>query len=497
VVEGSAEAEAGALGGDAAVEPYGGATPYFHMEGGGYIRWKFNMPEAGTIELKIVTRSNDARRGQHVRVNGTGLRNDAGSGEYSWYDLDPVVWKEYLIKQADLIAGGEALNVQAGENTIEIAPSWGWQEFESVTVVLNGTDLIKLNATNVTEFDIVTLITPVVLPWFHMEGGGYIRWTFTMAEAATVELRITTRSQDARRGQHVRVNGTGLRNDAGFGEYSWFDLDPEVWKAYTIKQADLVAGGEALNLAAGENTIEIAPSWGWQEFRQVEVLVNGAVAHDLNATNVTEYDVVTIQSAGGLPPPSGFNSVAMGANGSVTWNFNVPESGDYRLNIFYYTEATGPGSVEIGGSSVASFQYTGAEDELWHSVLTGKFALSAGTQAVTITGSNVNIDFVQFLRDITTGVEGEPVPQNYALYQNYPNPFNPMTTINFSLGKPSTVKLTVYNLLGQKVATLIDRPMNAGQHAVVFDARNYSTGIYFYRLEAGDFKSHKRMMLIK
>lgn len=502
VVEGTAEGEAGTLGGDAAVEPYGGATPYFHMEGGGYIRWTFNMPQAGTVELKIVTRSNDARRGQHVRVNGVGLLNSAGSGEYSWFDLNPTEWKEYVIRQADLIEGtGVALDLQAGPNSIEIAPSWGYQEFETVTVVFGGADLVTLNATNVTEFDIVTLITPVVLPWFHMEGGGYIRWTFSMAEAATAELRITTRSQDARRGEHVRVNGVGLLNDAGFGEYSWYDLDPVEWKAYTIRQADLVSGtGAALNLLAGDNTIEIAPSWGYQEFLQVEVLVNGAVVHTLTALNVTEYDVVTIQSPGGLPPPSGFNSVLMGTSGSITWTFNVPETGNYRLNVFYHTpDVSAPGSVEIGGATVATLQYTGVVgEELWHSLLTGKFALSAGAQAVTLTGSNVYIDYVQFLHDITVvSVDDEVLPESFALYQNYPNPFNPSTTINFSLGKPSKVKLTIYNVLGQKVATVIDRPMNAGQHTVVFDAKRLGSGVYFYQLDAGEFKSHKRMMLIK
>jgi hypothetical protein len=500
VIEGSAEAENGTLGGDAKVEPYGGATPYFHMEGGGLIQWKFNMPQAGTVELKIVTRSQDARRGQHVRVNGVGLRNDAGFGEYSWYDLDPVQWKEYTIRQADLVAGATALNLQAGENTIEIAPSWGYQEFQSVTVVLGGVDIAVLDATNTSDLQIVTLITPVVLPWFHMEGGGFMRWTFTMAEAATVEIRITTRSQDARRGQHVRVNGTGLRNDAGFGEYSWYDLHPTEWKAYTIRQADLIAGADALNLQAGENTIEIAQSWGYQEFLQVEVLVNGAVVHDLNATNVTEFSVVTIESPGGLPPPSGFKSVLIGTSGSITWTFNVAEAGNYRLNVFYHTpDVAQPGSVEVGGATVATFQYTGAPgEELWRSVLTGKFALSAGPQAITLTGSNVYIDFAQFLHDITvTSVDKERVPHGFSLHQNYPNPFNPTTTINFSLGKPSKVKLTVYNLLGQKVATVIDRPMNAGQHAVVFDAKSYGSGIYFYQLEAGEFKSHRRMMLIK
>jgi len=89
------------------------------------------------------------------------------------------------------------------------------------------------------------------------------------------------------------------------------------------------------------------------------------------------------------------------------------------------------------------------------------------------------------------------LPTSYSLSQNYPNPFNPTTGINFSLIKASNVKLTVYNILGEKVASLVDKYLDAGFYTVWFNASAMASGVYFYRLEAGDFKSNKKMILLK
>jgi len=88
------------------------------------------------------------------------------------------------------------------------------------------------------------------------------------------------------------------------------------------------------------------------------------------------------------------------------------------------------------------------------------------------------------------------------LQQNYPNPFNPETQIRFVLPKPSQVKLEVYNLLGQKVVTLMDKEMPAGTNTIVWDGKNergedVSSGVYFYRLEAGDLKQTKKMIIVR
>ncbi len=104
----------------------------------------------------------------------------------------------------------------------------------------------------------------------------------------------------------------------------------------------------------------------------------------------------------------------------------------------------------------------------------------------------------------TTSVGPEPdiQPGTFALYNNYPNPFNPETRIAYDLGKGSAVTLEIFNMLGQKVRTLANGRKAAGSHEVIWDGadnagQQVSSGIYFYRLEAGDFVDTKRMLLVR
>ncbi len=90
------------------------------------------------------------------------------------------------------------------------------------------------------------------------------------------------------------------------------------------------------------------------------------------------------------------------------------------------------------------------------------------------------------------------IPTTYALNQNYPNPFNPTTEISFDLRQASHVNLTIYNVLGQKVETLVDEYREAGHYDdVTWDAGSYSSGVYFYRISAGTFTDTKKMLLLK
>jgi len=89
------------------------------------------------------------------------------------------------------------------------------------------------------------------------------------------------------------------------------------------------------------------------------------------------------------------------------------------------------------------------------------------------------------------------LPSEFTLLSNYPNPFNAQTVIEYQLPVTSTVKLEVYNLLGSKVATLINGEQEAGYKSVTWDASEVSSGIYFYKLTAGDYTETRRMMLVK
>lgn len=89
------------------------------------------------------------------------------------------------------------------------------------------------------------------------------------------------------------------------------------------------------------------------------------------------------------------------------------------------------------------------------------------------------------------------VTLTYDLAQNYPNPFNPSTAIAYQLAGREDVSLEVFNVLGQKVATLVRQTQSAGKYQVNFDARNLSSGIYFYRLQAGNYVKVHKMILMK
>jgi hypothetical protein len=112
----------------------------------------------------------------------------------------------------------------------------------------------------------------------------------------------------------------------------------------------------------------------------------------------------------------------------------------------------------------------GLTDEDTHLIETGIFKLAAGEESTL------------------------SIPDNHIVAQNYPNPFNPETQIRFGLPEDSKVTIEVFNLQGQKVATLADGYYEAGYHSVTFRGANHPSGVYFYRTVAGEFHDIKRML---
>jgi hypothetical protein len=97
----------------------------------------------------------------------------------------------------------------------------------------------------------------------------------------------------------------------------------------------------------------------------------------------------------------------------------------------------------------------------------------------------------------TSADEDNDKPVAYSLEQNYPNPFNPATTIRYSVPDDGLVKLSVYNLLGEQVTSLVNEIQQAGVYQIKFDAGSLASGIYIYRLEAGSFKTSRKLLLLK
>jgi flagellar hook assembly protein FlgD len=109
---------------------------------------------------------------------------------------------------------------------------------------------------------------------------------------------------------------------------------------------------------------------------------------------------------------------------------------------------------------------------------------------------------VQVIGNTTAVKNRGDLPATFELSANYPNPFNPSTTIRYGIPQDGPVSLVIYNILGQQIRTLVDTPMMAGRYSVVWDGRNQSgttlsSGVYFYRLQAGPTALVRKMLLLK
>jgi hypothetical protein len=116
-----------------------------------------------------------------------------------------------------------------------------------------------------------------------------------------------------------------------------------------------------------------------------------------------------------------------------------------------------------------------------------------------------NLQYIDlFDRNLTTSIENNDVPGMYKLYNNYPNPFNPSTKIKFEIGYTSSsspryenVSLKVFDILGKEITTLVNEQLQPGTYEVTFDGSNLPSGVYFYKMTAGNYEVTKKLVLLK
>jgi hypothetical protein len=139
------------------------------------------------------------------------------------------------------------------------------------------------------------------------------------------------------------------------------------------------------------------------------------------------------------------------------------------------------------------------DKEYWYLTQAGALLIVNGAVSEPDTGVVQISSVVLFLGEslLNSIPEISASPKNFTLNQNYPNPFNPSTIINWQLAVGSMVELSVYNVLGEKVATVISERMNPGNHFYQFDGKNLASGVYYYQLVAGDYQEVKKMILLK
>lgn len=177
---------------------------------------------------------------------------------------------------------------------------------------------------------------------------------------------------------------------------------------------------------------------------------------------------------------------------SLTWN-TLYEENNMAFNILRKTRIENGFSIITGSTEgktphVPGINEAGERYSFVDSRLEGAGTYSYKLQAINNNGST---------SDLTTIQVNVEAPSEYALYQNYPNPFNPSTTITFDLNQASIVTLDIYNVLGQKVAVWNYGTMNPGRYNEVINMSRYASGVYFYRLVAGNFVQTKKLMLVK
>lgn len=190
-------------------------------------------------------------------------------------------------------------------------------------------------------------------------------------------------------------------------------------------------------------------------------------------------------------------------SGTVTWNLSgVPAAGTYDVAFGFKLAYDHPKSqyVNVNGMRTDTVAFDGTSTSTWYEKsMSVRLQQGDNTIQMELFWGWMYLDYLSVPSTVfaSVGTRTNLIPVSTSLEQNFPNPFNPATTITFSLAAASDVRITVHNVLGQNVATLIDRRMDAGLHSVVLNAGTLSSGVYFSRMRAGAFGSCRKMLLLR
>jgi hypothetical protein len=141
------------------------------------------------------------------------------------------------------------------------------------------------------------------------------------------------------------------------------------------------------------------------------------------------------------------------------------------------------------------------EDNVWVDITQERNAASNYIRGTTTSLSPFTLGIAEIVTAVNEETEAE-LPDDFKLSQNYPNPFNPRTVVEYSVSKRSQVLIEVYNIIGQRIKTLVDEDKSAGLYRVTWDGadtngQRVASGVYFYRYKAGEFVETKKMLLLK
>lgn len=240
--------------------------------------------------------------------------------------------------------------------------------------------------------------------------------------------------------------------------------------------------------------------------------ISASVASDnLGNVYVTGYSYDDISS-------EDYATVKYSPDGQQEWVSKYNGTGD-DFDIATSVKTDLKGDIYVTGYSYdfdtkenyATVKYNSSGAEQWTEIFNG---VSNGSDIASSLFSDVNdniyvtgysydgsnsVDYVTFKYSQTVGINqiSSSVADGFELKQNYPNPFNPVTILEFAISEPGFVSLKIYNELGSEISTLVSSQLNRGTYKYNFDASNFTSGIYFYKLETNNSSATKKMLLIK
>jgi Secretion system C-terminal sorting domain/Bacterial Ig domain/Carbohydrate binding module (family 35)/Cellulase (glycosyl hydrolase family 5) len=186
---------------------------------------------------------------------------------------------------------------------------------------------------------------------------------------------------------------------------------------------------------------------------------------------------------------------------TITWQFvNSSDSGSYPVSFGYKLAYGTPKEqfINVNGIRADTITFDGTGSSWLEKTITVKLLHGTNSVQMEIWWGWMYLDYMAVPSSIITSISNtQEIPLTFALQQNYPNPFNPSTNIEFSIAKSGLVNLSIYNILGQRVAVLIDRQMTSGNYNIRFDGMNLSSGVYLYVLRSGSTVLSKKMLLLK
>ncbi len=277
---------------------------------------------------------------------------------------------------------------------------------------------------------------------------------------------------------NMHVIGTYFGDADSTGAYTFSNLPPGYYKILALPLGGYAPSFYSLT----------GPTTKWKEATAVQV--NGSAISGVNI-----YVMPLPDSISGYVSINGTvrnSSSRMGVNGAVVY------AADVNGNILGYGVTDGTGSYTISGLAPGSYSLSAD--------VMGYGSSSSNSSSPSYDGNGNPVPSSSDLTvspEMPAGVHTNPIkPTSYSLEQNYPNPFNPTTQIAFNIAQPEHVNVTIFNILGQRIATIVDGQMGPGAHIVMWDGRNQHgellpSGVYFYRLSTPSFTAVKKMLLLK